>query len=154
RICESVDREVQHAKLVEWFLLKGRFRGVLAEQNHRVGSDNFTDFLDLFPGLRKILKPYPGEVCNATKNPSADGVWSRNSPARSPLILIGNITNAEKRTRRAFVLSGSTQDIKDGSGRHIAYDARLQKILPLVIAQSFEWKEVQGAVRRNDERCC
>ena len=71
--------------------------------------------------------------------------------ARSALILVGNITYTEKRTRRAFVLPRSTQDIKDGSGRHVAYDARLQQILALVIAQGFKWKQVQGAVRRNDE---
>src|SRR5208282_5934076 len=141
---EPVDREVQHAKLVEWLLLKGRFRGVLAEQNHRVRSDNFTDFLDLFPSLRKILQPHPGEVCYATKNPPADGVRSRDSPCRSPLILVSNITYSEKRTRRAFVFPGSTQDIKDGPGRHVTHDTRLQQILALVIAQSFEWKEVQG----------
>src|SRR5580698_6503082 len=145
---------MQYAKLVERLLLKGRFCGVLAEQNHRVRSDNFTDFLDLFPSLRKILKRNPGEVCHAAKNPSADGIWSRNSPARSALILVGNITYTEKRSRRAFVFPRSTQDIKDGPGRYVAHDTRLQQILALVIAQGFEWKEVQGAVGRNDERGC
>src|ERR1039458_6407463 len=106
------------------------------------------------PELRKILKPHPGQVCHATKNPSADGVRSRKSPARSALILVGNITYTEKRTRRAFVLPCSTQDIKDGSGRHVTYHARLQQILALVVAQCFKWKLVQGPVRRNDESCC
>src|SRR5208282_3671981 len=103
---------------------------------------------------RKILKPHPGEVRHATKNASADGVWRRNSPPRPTLILVGNITYTEKRTRRAFVLPRSTQGIKDGSGRHVTYHARLQQILALVIAQCLKWKQVQRPIRRNDESCC
>src|SRR5208282_5988174 len=107
---------MQNPKLVERFVLECRLRSVLAEQDYRTRSDNFTDFLDLLPSLRKILKAHPGQVRHATKNPSADGTWSRNSFARSALILVGNITYTEKRTCRSCVLARPTQDIKDGSG--------------------------------------
>jgi len=58
-----------------------------------------------------------------------------------------------ERPRRGFVFARSTQNIKDGSGRHITYHARLQQVLALVIAQCFKWKQVQCPVRGNDESC-
>src|ERR1019366_7463238 len=108
---------MQNAKLIEWLFLECSLRGVFAKQDYRIPSDNFTDSLDLFPCFRKILKPHPRKVRHATDQPCADRVWSRY-PAPSPsLILVGNITYTEKRTRRPSVLPLSPQCIKNGSGR-------------------------------------
>src|SRR5271157_5381222 len=122
-------RQMQNAKLVERLPLECSFRGVFAKQHYRIPSDNFTDSLDLFPRFRKILKPHPGKVRHAPHQPCADRVWSRYPTPSPALILVGNITYTEKRTRRPFALARSPQYIKNGSGRHVAYDARPQQIL-------------------------
>jgi hypothetical protein len=46
---------MQDAKLIEWFLLEGSFRGVLAEQGHRLLPQKFTDSLDFVSRLRQVV---------------------------------------------------------------------------------------------------
>ncbi len=56
RVSEPVNRQMQDAKLIEWFFLEGRLGRVLGEKDDRIRSYNFTDFLDLFAGLRKVTE--------------------------------------------------------------------------------------------------
>ena len=59
RVRESMDSQMQDAKLIKWLLLKSGFRGILAEQHYGVRSNNSTDFLDLCSRLWKVVKAYP-----------------------------------------------------------------------------------------------
>jgi len=52
---ENPYSQMQDAKLIERFLLEGSFSGVLAEQDHRLLSDDFTDSLDFVARLRKVV---------------------------------------------------------------------------------------------------
>ena len=100
-----MNSQMQDAKLIKWLLLECSFRGVLAEQDYRVRSNNFTDFLDLCSRLRKVVKPYPGQIRNAALNPPANRGRSRNSPSRAALILVGDITDSEKGSGSRFLSS-------------------------------------------------
>ncbi len=70
---------MQDAKLIKRLLLECSLRGARTKQDYRVLSHNFTDFFDLFPRLRKIMKRHPDEISQATKKPSAEESRSRDS---------------------------------------------------------------------------
>jgi hypothetical protein len=87
---------MQDAKLIKWLLLKSSFRGILAKQDYGVRSNNFTDFFNLCSGLWKVVKAYPGEIRNPALNPATNRGRSWDSPSRTALVLVLDITDSEK----------------------------------------------------------
>src|ERR1700682_6840068 len=88
--------QMQDAKLINWLLLKSSFRGVLPKQYYGVRSNNLTDFLDLRSRLWKVLKPNSGEIRNSALNPATDRGRRRDSPSRTTLVLVLDITDCKK----------------------------------------------------------
>ena len=102
----------------------------------------------------RSLKAIPDKIRNAAFDPSANRGRSRNSPARAALVLVGDITDCQKRFRSWFrAFSRAAKRVQNRAGRHVAYDVRLQEVLALAIAKRLKWKQVQYAVRCDDESC-
>src|ERR1700726_4423010 len=150
-----MNRQMQDAKLIKWLLLKSSFRGILAKQYYGVRSNNFTDFLDLRSRLWKVMKAYPREISIAALNPATNRGRRRDSPSRAALVLVHDITDSEKGLGRRFLFLRAAKRVQNRTGRHVAYDARLQEILTLSIAKRLKRKKVQYCIRRDDEarRC-
>src|SRR3974390_1885862 len=142
---------MQNTELVQWLFLKCGLGGGGTQEDLCVLSYNFTDILDFRPRLRQVIETHPCKVGKITDHTPSQGIRRRDSPPCTTLVLVCDISHAEKRLGRLLRVSSSAESGKHSSRGSVADDCGLQQILAIILLQCIKRQQVQNAIGHDDE---